>query len=127
MILSISSLKYFNPEIKNAYKEIETTAGNRLVSMLPDDFKDDMDKIIKMNGAGDDELKKYVKAADKFSALIKCIEEIIEKKIFSDFLLRGGFYAEQNFAKISNTKTIRFACVSYINYNRNSGNINIGS
>ena len=50
--------------------------GNRLVSMLPDDFKDDMDKIIKMNGAGDDELKKYVKAADKFSALIKCIEEI---------------------------------------------------
>lgn len=50
-------VKYFNPEIKNAYKEIETTAGNRLVSMLPDDFKDDMDKIIKMNGAGDDELK----------------------------------------------------------------------
>ena len=44
--------------------------------MLPDDFKDDMDKIIKMNGAGDDELKKYVKAAEKFSALIKCIEEI---------------------------------------------------
>ena len=52
-------VKYFNPEIKNAYKEIETTAGNRLVSMLPDDFKDDMDKIIKMIGAGDDELKKY--------------------------------------------------------------------
>ena len=69
-------VKYFNPEIKNAYKEIETTAGNRLVSMLPDDFKDDMDKIIKMNGAGDDELKKFVKAVDKFSALIKCIEEI---------------------------------------------------
>ena len=69
-------VKYFNPEIKNAYKEIETTAGNRLVSMLPDDFKDDMDKIIKMTGAGDDELKKYVKAADKLSALIKCIEEL---------------------------------------------------
>lgn len=69
-------VKYFNPEIKNAYKEIETTAGNRLVSMLPDDFKDDMDEIIKMNGAGDSELKKFVKAADKFSALIKCIEEI---------------------------------------------------
>lgn len=51
------SVKYFNPEIKNAYKEIEANAGDRLVSMLPDDFKDDMDKIIKMNGAGDDELK----------------------------------------------------------------------
>ena len=35
-------------------------------------------------------------------------------------MLLGGFYAEQNFAKISNTKTIRFACVSYINYNCNS-------
>ena len=35
-------VKYFNPEIKNAYKEIEATAGNRLVSMLPDDFKDDL-------------------------------------------------------------------------------------
>ena len=44
--------------------------------MLPDDFKDDMDEIIKMNGTGDGELKKFVKAADKFSALIKCIEEI---------------------------------------------------
>ena len=51
-------VKYFNPEIKNAYKEIETPAGNRLVSMLPDDFKDEMDKINKMNGAGADELKK---------------------------------------------------------------------
>lgn len=44
----------------------------------------------------------------------------LSKKDFSDFLLRGGFYAEQNFAKISNTKTIWFACVSYINYNCNS-------
>lgn len=49
--------KILQPRNQNAYKEIETTAGNRLVSMLPDDFKDDIDKIIKMNGAGDDELK----------------------------------------------------------------------
>ena len=80
-------IKYFNPEIKNAYKEIEANAGNRLVSMLPDDFKDDMDKIIKMNGAGDDELKKYVKAADKFSALIKCIEEIKTRQYGYDTLI----------------------------------------
>ena len=32
-------VKYFNPEIKNAYKEIEANAGDRLVSMLPDDLR----------------------------------------------------------------------------------------
>ncbi len=44
--------------------------------MLPDDFKEDMEEIIKMNGKSDEELKRYVKAADKLSALIKCIDEI---------------------------------------------------
>lgn len=48
------------------------------------------------------------------------VKKLSKKRFFSDFLLRGGFYAEQNFAKISNTKTIWVACVSYINYNCNS-------
>ncbi|MCD8026583.1 MAG: 5'-deoxynucleotidase [Clostridiales bacterium] len=69
-------VKYFNPEIKNAYKEIENCAADRLVSMLPDDFKEDMEEIIKMSEKSDEELKRYVKAADKLSALIKCIDEI---------------------------------------------------
>lgn len=69
-------IKYFNPQIQHAYKEIESNSADRLVSMLPDDFKDDMSQILKMEGAEDEELKKFVKAADKFSALIKCIDEI---------------------------------------------------
>lgn len=69
-------VKYFNPQIKEVYKEIEANAGNRLVAMLPDDFKDDIDSIIKMNSDGDEKLKKFVKLADRYSALIKCIEEI---------------------------------------------------
>lgn len=69
-------IKYFNPQIQNAYKAIEENAADRLSAMLPDDFRDEMSQILKMEGAEDDELKKFVKAADKFSALIKCIDEI---------------------------------------------------
>ena len=69
-------IKYFNSEIKKAYKEIENIAAERLVNMLPEDFRDDYRKIIKMNGENDRELERFVKAADRFSALIKCIEEL---------------------------------------------------
>ena len=69
-------LKYFNPQINEAYKKIENVAADKLISMLPEDFKEDFEEIIKANGEQDKELKKYVKAADKFSALIKCIEEL---------------------------------------------------
>ncbi len=69
-------VKYFNPEIKTVYKEIENNAADRLVNMLPEDFKEELSEIIKMNAASDSELRPFVKAADKFSALIKCIEEL---------------------------------------------------
>ncbi len=69
-------VKYYNEEIKNVYKEIENTAADRLVSMLPQDLREDFESIIKINSESDIELKPYVKAADKFSALIKCIEEL---------------------------------------------------
>lgn len=69
-------IKYFNADIKHAYREIEENAANQLVKMLPDDFKEEFDGIIKMNGDGDDKLRPFVKAADKLSALIKCIEEL---------------------------------------------------
>lgn len=69
-------VKYFNPEIRNAYKDIESTAADKLVSLLPNDFRDDMEQVIKMSGSGDEQLKKFIKAADRFSALIKCIDEI---------------------------------------------------
>lgn len=69
-------IKYFNPDIKNAYKDIEAQAANKLISMLPDDFKEEMEQIIGISGSDDEKLKLFVKAADKLSALIKCIEEI---------------------------------------------------
>lgn len=65
-------IKYYNPEIKEAYKKIEEVAENELVSMLPDDFKADIVSAYQM----DEHTKRLVKAADKLSALIKCIEEL---------------------------------------------------
>lgn len=69
-------VKYNNPKIKSAYKAIESSAADKLVSMLPTDFRDDMEPVIKMDSECDKDLKPFVKAADKFSALIKCIDEL---------------------------------------------------
>lgn len=69
-------IKYFNPQIKEAYKKIEEAAADKLVMMLPEDFRTDMSEIFKMNGENDSQLVKFVKAADRFSALIKCIDEM---------------------------------------------------
>ena len=65
-------IKYYNPEIKSAYKQIEAAAEVQLKNMLPDDFKEEFDKIY----SPDNDTNKLIKAADKISALIKCIEEI---------------------------------------------------
>lgn len=69
-------IKYYNSDIKHAYREIEDNATNQLVKMLPDDFREDINDIIKMKGDVDERLRPFVKAADKLSALIKCIEEL---------------------------------------------------
>ena len=67
-------VKYYNDDIKSVYKNIEKAAGERLLAMLPDEYKDDYSAFFEKK-EGDEELWKLVKAADKISALIKCIEE----------------------------------------------------
>lgn len=67
-------VKYYNDEIKSVYKDIEKTAGDRLLKMLPDDYKEDYVSLFHKSDE-DKQLWKLVKAADKISALIKCIEE----------------------------------------------------
>ena len=66
-------VKYQNQKILDAYKEIENSATERLVSMLPDDLKNEF--LNALTGENDEDLLPLVKAADKLSALIKCIEE----------------------------------------------------
>ena len=67
-------VKYYNENIKNVYKDIEKKAGERLIAMLPDEFKEDYAPFFEKRDS-DEELWKIVKAADKIGALIKCIEE----------------------------------------------------
>ena len=67
-------VKYFNPEIKSAYDEVEKTAIAKMLSYLPDDVKEEYVPLFEKND-DDEELWKLVKVADKISALIKCIEE----------------------------------------------------
>lgn len=67
-------VKYYNDEIKNVYKDIERIAGQRLLDMLPNEFKDDYSPFFEKQEE-DKDLWALVKAADKISALIKCIEE----------------------------------------------------
>lgn len=67
-------VKYYNPQIKDAYKQVEKVAGERLLSMLPDDLQPAYAPLL-LPEASQQELLSLVKAADKISAIIKCMEE----------------------------------------------------
>lgn len=67
-------IKYYNPEIRDAYGEIEENAKNKLLGYLPDDLKEDYEPLF-VPTEKEKELWQLVKAADKISALIKCLDE----------------------------------------------------
>ena len=87
-------VKYYNEDIRKAYKDVEAIAEQRLLNRLPDDMKPVYEDIFGLSGlhfhgtgdiseeelraAEENErlLRRFVKAADKLSALIKCIEEV---------------------------------------------------
>ena len=66
-------IKYDNPEIKAAYKAVESVAEQKLLSMLPEDLRGDYEEIITIP---DPKIHGLVKAADKLSAYLKCVEEL---------------------------------------------------
>ena len=66
-------IKYYNPEIKSAYKQVEHVSAEKLLSMLPQELRQDMAPYLFEN---DPPVHDIVKAADKRSAHIKCIEEL---------------------------------------------------
>ena len=67
-------IKYKNDKIQEAYKEIEAGAARRLLQRLPKDLRDAYEPYL-LEAETDEEERRLVKAADKLSALIKCIEE----------------------------------------------------
>ncbi len=66
-------IKYYNPAIRNAYKQVEAVAGDRLLAMLPPELQESYRPLVLES---DPEVTPIVKAADKLSAHIKCIEEL---------------------------------------------------
>lgn len=67
-------IKYYNKETVEAYKYVEEQAAKDLLDMLPDYLRDDYESILFPQEA-EAYLWKLVKAADRLSAYIKCIEE----------------------------------------------------
>ena len=65
-------IKYYNPDIKDAYKEVERIAGENLLDKLPPALRDCYEHLVLED---DPEVTPTVKAADKLSAHIKCLEE----------------------------------------------------
>ena len=66
-------IKYDNPAIQHAYKEVEAVAEKKLLHMLPEELQSVYAPILT---PADAEVERMVKAADKLSAYIKCVEEL---------------------------------------------------
>lgn len=67
-------IKYYSDEMRDTFKEIEDLAAIQLLAMLPDDIREEYEDLFFVQEQ-DAYLWKLVKAADKISALIKCVEE----------------------------------------------------
>lgn len=67
-------IKYYNPEIREAYKQIEGISKKKLLSMLPIELHEDYRRIL-FGEESDPETHYIIKAADRIAAYIKCLEE----------------------------------------------------
>ena len=67
-------IKYGNQALREAYKEVELSAKERLCSLVPDIFREEYEELLCFEEKYPEEYK-YIKAADKISAYLKCIAE----------------------------------------------------
>lgn len=67
-------VKYYSKQIKEAYDQVEDDACNALLEMIPEDIREQY-KPFFFKKEEDRQLWKFVKAADKISAYVKCLEE----------------------------------------------------
>ena len=66
-------IKYYSPAIRDAYKQVEEEASVKLLDMLPEQLRGAYQPLLREE---DEEIRCIVKAADKLSAYIKCVEEL---------------------------------------------------
>ena len=67
-------IKYFNPDIQSAYKDLERLSCERILNMLPESLQDEYKTFVLPDE--DSEEYKLAKAADRLSAYLKCVEEV---------------------------------------------------
>lgn len=65
-------VKYYTPALRNAYAEAETAAAERLLATLPQELRGAYEPLVREEGSE----RELVKAADKLSAYLKCLEEL---------------------------------------------------
>ena len=87
-------VKYYNEDIKSAYKSIESAAADKLLNLIPEDLRESFIPYYQP----DEITEKYVKAADKISALIKCKEEL---SLGNKEFLAASKSSEQAIAKLN--------------------------
>jgi 5'-deoxynucleotidase len=68
-------VKYFNPDIRTAYRAIESAASQRLLGMVPEPLRADFEPLL-IASPEDQACWELVKAADKLCAYLKCVEEV---------------------------------------------------
>ena len=66
-------IKYYNEDIRSAYKNIEEIAEKQLLATLPETFRESYGPLV-LPGKGAEYV--LVKAADKIAAYLKCVEEL---------------------------------------------------
>ena len=66
-------IKYHSADIRGAYQQVEKLACDKLLATLPDELRPAYEELL--TGETQERLHDLVKAADKLSAYIKCIEE----------------------------------------------------
>ncbi|MBD5150400.1 MAG: 5'-deoxynucleotidase [Oscillibacter sp.] len=66
-------IKYHTPAIRDAYRQVEAEATEKLLDMLPGELRPAYSPLLREE---DQDVKRIVKAADKLSAYIKCLEEL---------------------------------------------------
>jgi len=72
-------VKYFDPEIRSAYQRVESVSSRKLLSALPAELRPAYEELLSpaFDGpAGENDIRRLVKAADRLAAYIKCLEEL---------------------------------------------------
>ena len=67
-------IKYYSPDIRDAYKRVEEVSAGKLAAMLPEELRGAFAPLLREDY--DPDTRALVKAADKLSAYIKCVEEL---------------------------------------------------